>query len=898
MKTHSFKRWIAGLLSAALCLSAFLGLGITKAFAKGEQAEVSLVSFPREGDANYSTTTWGHDDIKLMNGWFFQKGKYLTVYSMGSYNGNNGNPTALTVKGSETVYIETGASYTSNGAFVSATTDQDGRTESYVYDNSKGTLTSYTDKKGNVTNYTYDANTDAVTSVSQTLSNGQTIQNNYTYNKYRLNTISHNGFNYSFVYDNFGNVTQTKVGSQVLCTNTYGANNSGDLKRVTYGNGDYVDYTYDEYGNMKSISQNGTKNFTWNYDSTGNLYSHEDLVNNQRFLYTYDSTGRLVRQSVLNGSKKRIYDAEYGYDMNNNVSKFTSSAGGVSMTEKFDYGKDNLASKYTYPSGKTATYSYDSILRRNRTVINTTTPIDHQYVYWMSDRGNNSRTTKIGWEHISEYIYGYTYDANGNITEISRRHKTAETAYTKQQQFAYDELNQLVRADDLVKNCTEVYTYDNGGNILSVTTYPLTWGSLDGVTATKTVNYGYDDTNWKDKLTSYDGQAITYDEIGNPLSYRGYTLTWQNGRQLATLSGNGVTASYTYDVDGLRTSKTVNGVKHEYYYVGNTLQYEKFGTTKLWFFYDADGNPSGVRYKNGSTTTDYYFVCNWRGDVIRIYDGAGAVVANYNYDAWGSVISVTDANGAAITDSTHIANVNPLRYRGYYFDSETGLYYLRSRYYDPAVKRFINADTLLGANKDILGNNVFAYCSNNPANHSDPTGHGILKDAWNWVKEKVKPWIDPVKDFSSLIVGTTEQIVKNVKVKKKTFTNSNGYVKLYPKGCEPLVNRFPNATKGLSFAGKTFTVISVVSTSAEVIDTWIAPNANTNMQRAIKTGSIIGGAALNIGVGALAVALANCWNPAGWGLVGAGVTFVAISAVGSIAITLIQDTVYNAYDIE
>ena len=87
MKTHSFKRWIAGLLSVALCLSAFLGLGITKAFAKGEQAEVCLVSFPREGDDNYSTTTWGHDDIRLMNGWFFQKGKYLTVYSMGLYNG-------------------------------------------------------------------------------------------------------------------------------------------------------------------------------------------------------------------------------------------------------------------------------------------------------------------------------------------------------------------------------------------------------------------------------------------------------------------------------------------------------------------------------------------------------------------------------------------------------------------------------------------------------------------------------------------------------------------------------------------------------------------------------------------------------------------------------------------
>ena len=235
-------------------------------------------------------------------------------------------------------------------------------------------------------------------------------------------------------------------------------------------------------------------------------------------------------------------------------------------------------------------------------------------------------------------------------------------------------------------------------------------------------NYGYGDTNWKDKLTSYDGQAITYDEIGNPLSYRGYTLTWQNGRQLATLSGNGVTASYTYDVDGLRTSKTVNGVKHEYYYVGNTLQYEKFGTTELWFFYDADGNPSGVRYKNGSTTTDYYFVCNWRGDVIRIYDGAGAVVANYNYDAWGNVISVTDANGAAITDSTHIANVNPLRYRGYYYDSETGLYYLQSRYYDPVVKRFINADGYVSTGLGFLGYSMFVYCNNCPPTLSDIKG--------------------------------------------------------------------------------------------------------------------------------------------------------------------------------
>ena len=515
----------------------------------------------------------------------------------------------------------------------------------------------------------------------------------------------------------------------------------------------------------------------------------------------------------------------------------------------------------------------------------------------MSDRGNNSRTTKIGWEHISEYIYGYTYDANGNITEISRRHKTAETAYTKQQQFAYDELNQLVRADDLVKNCTEVYTYDNGGNILSVTTYPLTWGSLDGVTATKTVNYGYDDTNWKDKLTSYDGQAITYDEIGNPLSYRGYTLTWQNGRQLATLSGNGITANYTYDVDGLRTSKTVNGVKHEYYYVGSTLQYEKFGTTELWFFYDADGNPSGVRYKNGSTTTDYYFVCNWRGDVIRIYDGTGAVVANYNYDAWGNVISVTDANGTVITDSTHIANVNPLRYRGYYYDSETGLYYLQSRYYDPAVKRFINADTLLGANKDILGNNVFAYCSNNPVNYSDPTGHGIIRDAWNWVKNKVKSWfgIGLAGDAAGTAVGMTEYASSIPKTKDFIYKNSKGNIAIPPKGSNVSIPKYPGVTKALNKAGKVITAISLVD---DVAHTWMDKNNNTTGKRLLKTGIILAGVALDYGVGAMAVALANCWNPVGWGVVGAIATLGIVTVAGSVTVMLIQEAGYDICDIE
>ena len=500
--------------------------------------------------------------------------------------------------------------------------------------------------------------------------------------------------------------------------------NNGDLKQVKYGNNDYVDYTYDDYGNISAISQNGTKNFTWQYDSTGNLYSHEDLVNNQRFVYTYDSTGRLVRQQVLDNSKKSIYSSQYGYDLNNNVSRFASSAGGVSVTENFEYGKDNLASKYTYPSGKTTTYTYDGLMRRIKALTNTSVNIDHQYAYLASARGNTVKSTKIGWEHIGNYIYGYTYDANGNITKITRRDKTvANSAYEPQQQFAYDELNQLIRADDLAKNRTEVYTYDNGGNILSTTVYPLTWGSLSGVTATDTTTYTYGDSNWKDKLTAYGDTPITYDAIGNPLTYRGYTLTWQNGRQLASMKFRTINIGFTYDVDGLRTSKTIPnvGLEHKYYYVGNRLQYETLGgSSALWYFYDADGTPSGIRYKNGDSINDYYFVCNWRGDVIQIYNASGTLVGSYTYDAWGRV-----TENATSADTENITETNPIRYRGYYYDTETRLYYLKSRYYDPAVKRFVNSDDtdVLNVQCDLYDKNLYSYCDNNPTMCKDSDGN-------------------------------------------------------------------------------------------------------------------------------------------------------------------------------
>ena len=143
---------------------------------------------------------------------------------------------------------------------------------------------------------------------------------------------------------------------------------------------------------------------------------------------------------------------------------------------------------------------------------------------------------------------------------------------------------------------------------------------------------------------------------------------------------------------------------------------------RLWYYYDGNGI-CGIEY-NGSV---YYFQKNLQGDVTRVYDGNGSLVAQYVYDAWGNH-KVLNANGTEITDESFIGNVNPIRYRGYYYDTDSGLYYLQSRYYDPEVGRFINADDIDYIEPEtLMGCNLYAYCGNNPVMYSDPSGHvGIL----------------------------------------------------------------------------------------------------------------------------------------------------------------------------
>ncbi|MBQ3526989.1 MAG: DUF4329 domain-containing protein [Clostridia bacterium] len=368
--------------------------------------------------------------------------------------------------------------------------------------------------------------------------------------------------------------------------------------------------------------------------------------------------------------------------------------------------------KYEIGSGIDFTFVYDDLARlTHRNLITDSINKTESYTYKVSDRGTNwttplvqSMTDFAGVQHV------YTYDANGNILSDTYGGYTVS--------YKYDSLNRMTRYNDPVYGWTCVYVYDNRGNITEMQEYEYTTAETLGEPL-YTYEYEYGNSTWADLLTSYYGADISYDELGNPTKWiNGETLEWQNGRQLASYDDS---VNYTYNADGLRTGKSGDR-NTEYYIVNGTYLGETTtinGTAyNLYYFYDENGSPAGLW--QGSTV--YYFAKNLQGDVTSILDAQGNVVANYRYDAYGSIISVTDASGNYISSATHIANLNPFRYRGYMYDEESGFYYLRSRYYDPYIGRFLNADGLVSTGQGLDGNNMFAYCGNNPVMRVDTSG--------------------------------------------------------------------------------------------------------------------------------------------------------------------------------
>ena len=417
----------------------------------------------------------------------------------------------------------------------------------------------------------------------------------------------------------------------------------------------------------------------------------------EEYNYEYDSLGRLIRSNEYNDGEFE-QRTEHIYDTSNRLTKQSwYNAGGVTtMSYAYSMTTGLLSSlnATVQNSSIPVTYTYQGTNQLRSKAIGSVMTKAYNYCYNEDGGYRASLPDYVNYrDSSSNLIYGDNchYDSNGRLVKIL----DSGSSTTTRAIYGYDQQGQLTSAT--VGGTRYTYTYDTAGNIQSKKV-----GST-------TTNYTYGNSAWRDLLTAYDGKSITYSG-GNPTKYyNGSTFTWTQGRKLATAKVGNTNISYTYDMAGVRSSKTVGSTTYKYTTLSGLVTRQTGGNATIDFVYDESNQPLAMKY-NGKV---YYYVLNAQGDVVRIVDGSRNVVASYSYDPWGKLLS----------SSGTLANVNPLRYRGYYYDSETGFYYLQSRYYDPAIGRFINADSYASTDATgLLSTNMFAYCENDPVNKSDPTG--------------------------------------------------------------------------------------------------------------------------------------------------------------------------------
>ena len=597
-----------------------------------------------------------------------------------SYNNNilTGTTLSSTKEGGTNKTISSSTAYTSDNNRVESVTDAAGNTVTYTYD-SMGRVSTVTSGNSKTT-YTYYSGTDRVQTVTSDTSSNSSAAVTYTYDTAgRLTNITRGTTVYTILYDEWGNQKAVKIGNTALSTNTYEQGN-GNLTNTTYGNGTSVDFIYDKLDRLTSKKINGISQFTQVFNNTGAIARYQDHVTGVDWKYSYDLIGRLTDITGTNGNLYR-----YIYDSENRIGEMRYTIGGATRSTNYTYNVLGIPNTTTF-NGAVKSRVLDDLGRITSQKITTPSNTDILTSYTYKDINSTKTTNTISAVTNPFGTYNYTYDSLGNVIGISGAEKKT---------YIYDYLGQLVG--------------ELGGGV----NYTVIYDAFGNITNKNGKQYLYDTQNgWGDLLVSYDGQTITYDAIGNPTTYRNMAMSWQNGRQLATLTKDGTTYSYAYDSSGIRYQKIVGDKTYTFTYIDGNLVHQTDGTNIWWFYYDSDGTIMAMEY-NGTT---YYYVTDGIGNIVGLVDTNGATVASYTYDAWGKILTATGS----------MADINPIRYKSYYFDSETGFYYLMSRYYDPEVGRFINADAYASTGQGVLGYNMFAYCGNNPVTHADYSGNSCL----------------------------------------------------------------------------------------------------------------------------------------------------------------------------
>ena len=637
-----------------------------------------------------------------------------------------------------TIYKSMG--YTEDGNELIEKTDQRNNKTIYDIDPITSDVCSITDKCKNKTEYEYDA-VGRVTKVKQKIGNTEdapTMANvSYEYDTFDNMTkiVRGDGMGYLFGYDKLHNHDSIQIEGKAEKLVAYEYGNSGDkIKKLIYANGDYVSIIYNSVGLVVSEkwydSDNSLKfDYRYVYDENGNVVRSIDKKSLKEYNYYYEE-GEIVRSSEsdvqLDGdivtAKFLVNTIFYNYIDGKLVKKAIVPASGQEIVYRYEYTEaDEIIVKCVVDGKQVLSHSKsDGFGRRVFDELQLGKGfVSRQFAYHVGEvteaHENNDKLKSTPTTNLVSQILlsdgrtlSYEYDAEERITSVTE--KLGEKVTVKK--YTYDALGQLLKEEknDVIINEMK---YDNYGNIVEKNgvkyTYDSVWKDLLIRINSKTYN------NYYCENCENNGQTISYDSQGNPTNYFGHILTWEKGRQLKSFDNN----TYTYNANGIRTSKTVNGVTHNYILDGAKILKEQWGENTLIPIYDNEDSICGIIY-NG---TSYYFLKNLQGDIISIVNTDGEVVVKYEYDAWGKVLSIANNDSVDISfDSTHIGVINPFRYRGYYYDNEVQLYYLQSRYYNADLGRFISSDVIIDE-RGILGKNLFSYCWNNPINMSDETGY-------------------------------------------------------------------------------------------------------------------------------------------------------------------------------
>jgi len=713
-----------------------------------------------------------HNVIKMNETISDESGTDHTITYEYTYD-DYGNVTSVTVT-QGTLRMKSVTAYTSDGNYIKATTDGIGKTTRYGYHLQTGVLkwvqypedtpgtadtedaegtegTESTEYVAGTTDtrtyYVYDEMFRLIETYVTTDKN-DTMYAQYEYENELLKELWTQSTVYRFTYNYYNLRTSVSVGDRQLATYSY--NSKHYLTQLDFANGDSVKYSYDSLGRVtkEEYYEDGdmttiARTIRYYYDYGGALARMKDSETGIETWCVYDYAGRVGIFAEARGDTYR--EIVYTYDENGNITKIDETVDehyllrGEPFSDRNIYGyeyfydyKNRLETVTTHDGQKN--YHYDDLDRLTGETVKTsdgTEVLSANYNYKNAIVGGTYVTTNQVYSKIvnaayyqQNFIYGY--DDNGNIISVG------DGTYTIT--YEYDSANQLIRENNPYENRTWVWTYDAAGNITSKKEYTYTTVATEALgNPIDSFAYTYSNADWGDLLTAYDGLVIQYDEIGNPLSDGKWEYTWQQGRQLATMSDGETTWTYTYDVNGMRLSRSTgtgaDDVTYTYVYTDGLLTRMTKGDIMLFFTYDAAGTPLTVSIHTGTNCKvkkgqacgadceTFYYVTNLQGDVIAILDENGNEVAEYSYDAWGRLLCDLDE------DEETIYSLNPLLYRGYVYDRETGLYYLQSRYYNPEIGRFISADVYASTGQGILGNNMFAYCNNNPVNYSDPSGH-------------------------------------------------------------------------------------------------------------------------------------------------------------------------------